>query len=96
MQYCICIHTDIFFKRTPHAKGLEEVQSLIVEHTDRAIVFGINTIPFKNDLDSLVAGGICTNSGSPTLDGIDDQAAQVAEILSTLQKFSSIELVELR
>jgi len=90
--YAVFMSHDIYVKRE---KGLEDIQSSIFDTTERAIQFGTDTENLRDNLVSLIDGGIC-NSVDPTLDSIDEIAAEVVSVLIKFQDFSKGSMVELQ
>lgn len=81
------------------ASGLREIEGLLVNSTRDAINFGADTIPLKENLITVLDGGIC-NPPDPafqgTADQINSQAQSVVDVLAAIQDFSRNELVTLQ
>jgi hypothetical protein len=81
------------------ASGLQEIEGLLVNSTNDAISFGADTVPLKQNLITVLDGGICNPPDATfqgTADQINSQAQSVVDILSVIQDFSRNELVTLQ
>ena len=80
--------------------GLEAVEDLAVSSMDRAIQLGESTLPLKENLMSLIDGGICSPpAGSDfqdVADSINTQAQIVLDSLIALQEFPENELASIQ
>jgi hypothetical protein len=78
---------------------LQEIEGLLVNSTNDAISFGADTVPLKQNLITVLDGGICNPPDATfqgTADQINSQAQSVVDILSVIQDFSRNELVTLQ
>jgi len=81
------------------ASGLREIENLLVNSTNDAINFGTDTVPLKENLITVLDGGICNPpdpSFQSTADQINSQAQSVVNILAAIQDFSRNELITLQ